>query len=190
MYARHDGLALRDVSIRARHCWRAMAGARGCVRLDARVFQSAPAIAGGRCAAPGAHHRRLHVSIRARHCWRAMASSCPQRTTPAPFQSAPAIAGGRCGAQVLRLCQGPVSIRARHCWRAMHPVGDGRSHHLDVSIRARHCWRAMVYSLREALADFKFQSAPAIAGGRCCQALLCIVGLLEFQSAPAIAGGR
>ena len=36
------------VSIRARHCWRAMLG-QIAQRINANLFQSAPAIAGGRC---------------------------------------------------------------------------------------------------------------------------------------------
>ena len=36
------------------------------------MFQSAPAIAGGRCAKAKALLELLAVSIRARHCWRAM----------------------------------------------------------------------------------------------------------------------
>ena len=58
-------------------------------------FQSAPAIAGGRCHAPGA--------VRRARCW---------------FQSAPAIAGGRCGIRDAEALDHEVSIRARHRWRA------------------------------------------------------------------------
>ena len=36
-----------------------------------------------------------------------------------------------------------------------------------VSIRARHCWRAMPATASGASAPILFQSAPAIAGGRC-----------------------
>ena len=63
-----------------------------------RSFQSAPAIAGGRCSFRQSQVRPIMlVSIRARHCWRAMpwcamTSAACQRL----FQSAPAIAGGRC----------------------------------------------------------------------------------------------
>jgi len=61
------------------------------------LFQSAPAIAGGRCIqaddlSPYTHH----VSIRARHCWRAMRSL-----------------------RIVIFNRLFVSIRARHCWRAM-----------------------------------------------------------------------
>ena len=59
------------------------------------LFQSAPAIAGGRIARPHWPACAWRVSIRARHCWRA-------------------------NRVVLALTGGliDVSIRARHCWRA------------------------------------------------------------------------
>ena len=131
------------VSIRARHCWRAM-----------RVMVEG-------------NTRAVFVSIRARHCWRAMlfnasvrwaVSSCfnprppllagdanaaASRLLKKVFQSAPAIAGGRCLRRWSAVPVEPVSIRARHCWRAML---DGPAINDDtqrVSIRARHCWRAM-----------------------------------------------
>ena len=61
------------------------------------VFQSAPAITGGRCLqrslfAVGVNH----VSIRARHYWRAMQVSRELPPVITLFQSAPAITGGRC----------------------------------------------------------------------------------------------
>jgi len=89
------------VSIRARHCWRAMQVRLPGYVLVASQFQSAPAIAGGRCE----DARRfcidgVAVSIRARHCWRAML---------APLDDAHSL--------------GLVSIRARHCWRAMPYAG-------------------------------------------------------------------
>ncbi len=157
-----------DVSIRARHCWRAM--------LDVIVhgerlgpFQSAPAIAGGRCRAiPWAQPRtgrfnprppllagdaranaaeRLQiqdVSIRARHCWRAMPASQRAPMPANSFQSAPAIAGGRCfGGRLAPIHRQQVSIRARHCWRAMPRGALPARGDRQVSIRARHCWRAM-----------------------------------------------
>ena len=84
-----------------------------------------------------------------------------------------------------------VSIRARHCWRAMPPVGIGNQHlRLAVSIRARHCWRAMRVAPALVKIVSMFQSAPAIAGGRCSMSLLDRSSSDRFQSAPAIAGGR
>ena len=87
----------RRVSIRARHCWRAMRGGG--------AFEPQYAI----------------VSIRARHCWRAMPQSRYGSVhgwisfNPRP----PLLAGDACGSA--RWLGGllHVSIRARHCWRAM-----------------------------------------------------------------------
>ena len=179
------------VSIRARHCWRAMqAGRPKSPMLSA--FQSAPAIAGGRCSATLVTHRY------------------EPRFNPRP----PLLAGD--ARQTLASRVAPfVSIRARHCWRAMHALPTADRRHATVSIRARHCWRAMrcprcccsricrgfnprppllagdAAMLGAPLAPaVVFQSAPAIAGGRCLAKAACTVGWPVFQSAPAIAGGR
>ena len=173
----------------------AIAGGR-CARRARRSmrlgwFQSAPAIAGGRCPR-GRRCRRTapcfnprppllagdaglqveraqapEVSIRARHCWRAMPVVIPSNDSLAAFQSAPAIAGGRCPAA-------GAAGAARHCFNPRPPLlaGDA-AHHVPlaslfvVSIRARHCWRAMPRTGEPAAPSRTFQSAPAIAGGRC-----------------------
>ncbi len=59
-----------------------------------------------------------------------------------------------------------------------------------VSIRARHCWRAMPCVRVSTTALLMFQSAPAIAGGRCLRRVPHTSCRGSFQSAPAIAGGR
>ena len=59
-----------------------------------------------------------------------------------------------------------------------------------VSIRARHCWRAMPCQRWTSSSPSSFQSAPAIAGGRCEETARKAAAKAEFQSAPAIAGGR
>ena len=108
------------------------------------MFQSAPAIAGGRCLIFVAQNPTNGVSIRARHCWRAMLRDVWLQVGMGMFQSAPAIAGGRCDLhRLLRAESKAVSIRARHCWRAMR--------------------EAVI--VKDAIK--LFQSAPAIAGGRC-----------------------
>jgi len=108
-----------QVSIRARHCWRAIlrflppwqppklfqsapaiAGGRSTqavpASLTCTVFQSAHAIAGGRSAAVLAEQAAAaDVSIRARHCWRAILPAEVKAAAVMGFQSAPAIAGGR-----------------------------------------------------------------------------------------------
>ena len=98
--------AIRIVSIRARHCWRA----------------NPPCAMAARSA--------IAVSIRARHCWRANQKIVFLRRPVKWFQSAPAIAGGRikamAGAYVGPLM---VSIRARHCWRANRQGFPLESHH-------------------------------------------------------------
>ena len=135
---------------------------------------------------------KIIVSIRARHYWRAM----PQ---PRHFHGLSPV----------------VSIRARHYWRAMprafacaepgcasfNPrppllAGDAgsvfyRADPDSVSIRARHYWRAMRRSRGTRLIDLdRFQSAPAITGGRCPPVPEIILGIQKFQSAPSITGGR
>ena len=83
------------VSIRARRCRRAMHGdfADG---VHARMFQSAPVVADGRCAQSSGSGECQCVSIRARRCRRAM------------------LAG-----DITHKPQTLVSIRARRCRRAM-----------------------------------------------------------------------
>ena len=130
------------------------------------------------------------------------------------FQSAPAIAGGRCSAPAGRSTAGrcfnprPPLLAGdagdRHTaelrlfgFNPRPPLlaGDARRqrHHVfagEVSIRARHCWRAMPSWATGSPVKSRFQSAPAIAGGRCHQHLTAEAMRHLFQSAPAIAGGR
>ena len=156
----------QPVSIRARHCWRAMPqhGADG---ADHAGFQSAPAIAGGRCT--------VTVTI-----------AIPGFR----FQSAPAIAGGRCRARNAESIEPePVSIRARHCWRAMLGRRGGTCASARVSIRARHCWRAMPVGPKHARQVVEFQSAPAIAGGRCGRWPTSAAGTWRFNPRPPLLAG-
>ena len=93
----------------------------GSLEPDALEFQSAPAIAGGRCARTWAAYNWGEGFQSAP----AIAGGrCPDKARlvhdDVQFQSAPAIAGGRCMLQDSGLFSGwNVSIRARHCWRAM-----------------------------------------------------------------------
>ena len=131
-----------QVSIRARHCWRAMPGTAGTM-ISPWCFNPRPPLLAGDAI------RHLHpahqgcVSIRARHCWRAMPANCVRFALFSAFQSAPAIAGGRCGRRSSRR-------PARRCFNPRPPLlaGDAcattvRHRGRVVSIRARHCWRAM-----------------------------------------------
>ncbi len=230
--------------------------------LIQKQFQSAPAIAGGRCAGLVVPQRAQDVSIRARHCWRAMLPGRPGRLpcppvsirarhcwrampcggcrcrhrcvcfNPRPpllagdaphgpvgvnvgmkFQSAPAIAGGRCCAAGSRAAPSTSFNPRPPLLAGDAPVITHSPHHHKVSIRARHCWRAMLVQHRVDFALGEFQSAPAIAGGRCVGDLGAVwrtpvsirarhcwramrpapgarTSTGQFQSAPAIAGGR
>ena len=109
------------VSIRARHYWRAMPLAVVAAAGYAFLFQSAPAITGGRCVLIATPVMRCSL-----------------------FQSAPAITGGRCDScGMLEAYAEVVSIRARHYWRAMRNKKQSIEVRVSVSIRARHYWRAM-----------------------------------------------
>ena len=153
-------------------------------------FQSAPAIAGGRCRA-----------------------SCARPGTPCQFQSAPAIAGGRCGdtlnpPRTVVLFQSAPAIaggrctarrrrgRAPRCFNPRPPLlaGDasllGHSSNLErVSIRARHCWRAMLQASADHARGAKFQSAPAIAGGRCTAGTPATTRSWRFNPRPPLLAG-
>jgi len=87
-----------NVSIRARHRWRA-------IQRRAVGVEVIP-----------------NVSIRARHRWRAILQVGAQLGPRLGFQSAPAIDGGRSLFEAILLLQeADVSIRARHRWRAIRP---------------------------------------------------------------------
>ena len=91
----------------------------------------------------GAQHAHVIVSIRARHHWRAIL-----------------------GEDVAGHAVGNVSIRARHHWRAIPAIGQLALDVALVSIRARHHWRAILAVNATMVVITKFQSAPAITGGR------------------------
>ena len=228
--------AAPNVSIRARHCWRAMPATRLARRCDTCFNPRPPLLAGD------AQHGRLvqhlrQVSIRARHCWRAMRRVLVSSVTKDRFQSAPAIAGGRCRAgreaegcdqrfnprppllagdagkdaviaglhavsirarhcwrampRRRRHSPSPrtVSIRARHCWRAMPTAPRHRPRCGEVSIRARHCWRAMHPAPRGIRGRREFQSAPAIAGGRCLSGIFFCLQRCGFNPRPPLLAG-
>ena len=114
----------------------------GCVMVD--VFQSAPAIDGGR-SERGQRICRGHepVSIRARHRWRAIRLADKLATRHGWLQSAPAIDGGRShqGHHVGRLHVVFQSAPAIDGGRSLGRGNLSQGHH--VSIRARHRWRAI-----------------------------------------------
>ena len=181
----------RNVSIRARHCWRAMRVIPNSRRTTESGFNPRPPWLAGDAQQIAHHPGRLTVSIRARHCWRAMPPQQQQPQGNSEFQSAPAIAGGRC-------CGPRIHSQRLGCFNPRPPLLAGDAFVVQchgrqgrVSIRARHCWRAMPPSRRPCRARHRFQSAPAIAGGRCPPtASRATPSRAPFQSAPAIAGGR
>ena len=201
-----------DVSIRARHCWRANLSRSMC-SITAVSFQSAPAIAGGRIfmarvvmgvprlfqsapAIAGGRIQKWHCG--AIRCWcfnprppLLAGEWAPEAAAPAPteFQSAPAIAGGRMRARPEVVDHIDVSIRARHCWRANAVHVRTIAGAYAVSIRARHCWRA-----NSGRPDQSPSRAVSIRARHCWRANhptgIQHAGGAAFQSAPAIAGGR
>ncbi len=180
------------VSIRARHRWRAIRPRcryrpfwRACFNprppsmagdpsykdvstYHISWFQSAPAIDGGRShAAPFNLCVVAQVSIRARHRWRAIRDHLyvlrvGRAVSIRARHRWRAIRSGRADADDRRL----VSIRARHRWRAIRVSAFHLPQTRQVSIRARHRWRAIPEGVRGGAMLEKFQSAPAIDGGR------------------------
>ena len=177
-----------------------------------RLFQSTPALAGGRWLMHKAFQRALHVSIHARPCGRAM-KAARVSTPPAPlFQSTPALAGGRCCESLARLHQRQVSIHARPCGRAMALVRLVHRTHCGFNprppLRAGDDGRVASNTCTGL-----FQSTPALAGGRWLPRAIesgpnnsfnprpplragdgvppyHAIYIAQFQSTPALAGGR
>ncbi len=125
------------------------------------LFQSTPAIAGGRTHSRRACQRqyaccfnplldtladlRNKVSIHARHCWRANPPTVPPPPPLLPL----------------------VSIHARHCWRA-NPLQHVARHTTISSFNPRPPLLAGEPATVRKLTklEYMFQSTPAIAGGR------------------------
>ena len=131
-------------------------------------FQSAPAIAGGRIdnRQRGHAHHAPFQSAPAIAGGRISAEGRPLRSR-SEFQSAPAIAGGRIQRRAGLNARLGVSIRARHCWRAnrrtrLHQSTHGRRFNPRPPLLAGESGRRAIGRCRHQ----RFQSAPAIAGGR------------------------
>ncbi len=157
----------KQVSIHARHCWRANLHSQGSTRplmmvsIHARhCWRANPPQSGGRS-------RCQEVSIHARHCWRAN-----------PFP--------RCG----QLCFCVVSIHARHCWRANQQLQAlGLGDELFQSTPAIAGGRIQAAQAAREQGDW-FQSTPAIAGGRIRSCRGVLVFFVGFNPRPPLLAGE
>ena len=154
------------------------------------MFQSTPAITGGRDESSYAFIISLRVSIHARHYWRARPSARSAPCACASFQSTPAITGGRDVDSIVTdppygLFQSTPAITGGRdpliCRSALWPswfqstpaITGGRDagrvavqQRRTVSIHARHYWRARPLAEQADRQHRLFQSTPAITGGR------------------------
>ena len=154
IHARHYWRAMRrfavlrscaqHVSIHARHYWRAMR-VESHSALFPTLFQSTPAITGGRCCEVRAAQVVTNVSIHARHYWRAMHSMArPFACISVSFNPRPPLLAGDASRW--------LTLAASSCCFNPRPpllAGDAHAAALfwyeprEVSIHARHYWRAM-----------------------------------------------
>jgi len=156
-----------DVSIRARHRWRAIHHQF----VSKESFMSGfnprpPSMAGDPHSGHAAGHHRRCFNPRPPSMAGDPTAAAPRRPKTCRFNPRPPSMAGdphRCGAAGHELA---VSIRARHRWRAI-PSWAVKSPWLSV-----------------------FQSAPAIDGGRSSLRVDVAAPRVMFQSAPAIDGGR
>ena len=203
------------VSIHARHCWRANASYSSSAEIFS-LFQSTPAIAGGRMIerlvprtallVVSIHARhcwranaallveavlRRVVSIHARHCWRANAAPVqPGQSSLVCFNPRPPLLAGECAE--LAMYRGDVA-----CFNPRPPLLAGECWTIEggwmglfVSIHARHCWRA---NERGGGGDAG-RACVSIHARHCWRANAAASPAAptaeSFQSTPAIAGGR
>ena len=114
------GLCLaQQVSIRARHCWRAMRVTAGAGAGIGAGFNPRPPLLAGDASPSASSANATAVSIRARHCWRAMRRCPGSRWTGSCFNPRPPLLAGDAFRLDFSDTAHLVSIRARHCWRAM-----------------------------------------------------------------------
>jgi len=130
------------------------------------LFQSAPAIDGGRSRARRCAEHRLACFNPRPPSMAGDPSMVGGLPSASWFQSAPAIDGGRSPPK-------PNKQRDVTKFQSAPAIDGGRSiaGQLDViehpvSIRARHRWRAILEPAGYAVVPVSFQSAPAIDGGR------------------------
>ncbi len=154
------------------------------------LFQSTPAIAGGRITRPIVVREYLDVSIHARHCWRANQAKPDAQRPAVLFQSTPAIAGGR-------IASFDLACANARCFNPRPPLLAGESDLCNVvssgfvvSIHARHCWRANLGEQWRNCTGNPFQSTPAIAGGRILQKPRRIIRTPCFNPRPPLLAGE
>ena len=181
---------LGQVSIHARHYWRAsrpglrarqrrgrfnprpplLAGEPGlpkCANRAASSFNPRPPLLAGEPPRPGLRHRLVVVSIHARHYWRASpVSARPDGLQAGGFNPRPPLLAGEPVQAGQGRGQPGVSIHARHYWRASRLSAADALAGDVVSIHARHYWRASRFAHGGRLTSIAFQSTPAITGGR------------------------
>ena len=154
------------------------------------LFQSSPALAGGRYDRLLGTAEQLRVSILARPCGRALHWMPASFILKLCFNPRPPLRAGathhlrrfpccshsfnprpplRAGATPMTFLHGYtrfVSILARPCGRALRDVCHRTSSVNDVSILARPCGRALRIRGSTGYGSQVFQSSPALAGGR------------------------
>ena len=155
------------------------------------LFQSTPAITGGRDKLLPATHRPGAVSIHARHYWRArrlqrriQAQDVPSFNPRPPLLAGETpCSGNRSGRSSCFNPRPPLlagetrsSARlytSRDRFNPRPPLLAGETPHRyrqpptrGVSIHARHYWRARLWRIRKLRIARRFQSTPAITGGR------------------------
>ena len=154
-----------------------------------RLFQSTPALAGGRCAAYGGRKVSSEVSIHARPCGRAMEQKSWVIWPTCGFNPRPPLRAGDGNENRVRQAR-------RGCFNPRPPlragdVGSGNRPPATecVSIHARPCGRAMDNDLGRGLAAYGFNPRPPLRAGDAFKSPL-VDGPSVFQSTPALAGGR
>ena len=128
------------VSIRSRHRWREKRlGDQSPNGL--KLFQSAPAIDGGRNLSGLPSGWTTSVSIRSRHRWREKPTTRLPAHPKRCFNPLPPSMAGETFAPPLLARMKKVSIRSRHRWREKRGRRIGFHEFHGVSIRSRHRWR-------------------------------------------------
>ena len=131
-----------NVSIRARHCWRANPAKTLATSLSLRSFNPRPPLLAGEPWSYTGRRAIWKVSIRARHCWRANPAASVRLPVASCFNPRPPLLAGepptRCFQTLSQKCFNP-----RPPLLAGEPTQVNTTRGcLHVSIRARHCWRA------------------------------------------------